>query len=113
MDYNELKLLLTLNSNERLPHMEEEIFADSDEIIHLYLYSICKATDWYLESDVIDDMIFFYARYTLQSRWPAAEATMKRCCQRRYYFPVDSGRQLLDEHSHWAQYSKEFGIDNE
>lgn len=74
MNNNELKTIITLSGNKRLPDLEEEIFSGNHEIIEFYLRLICRHEDWYAGNfDDIGIMVDFYATRTLGQRWFAAE----------------------------------------
>lgn len=82
---NELELLLNLNGNNRLLHLEEEIFSGKKEIVHAYLESLTRggmatrypdiiAMDKYIVSHTdVEWAIHMYAKYIINGRWPAAE----------------------------------------
>jgi hypothetical protein len=77
MTVDDLKMLLALNGNNRIPHLEEEIFT-SEELYNCYICELSKGKMWYSQHNEIDGnnislWLFFYAKYTMESRWPEAE----------------------------------------
>lgn len=71
---NELALMLALNGNRRLPHLEKEIFADID-LVRQYMGAL-TLYDPSLHRCVTGNLpyvVFCYIRYILQHRWPEAE----------------------------------------
>jgi hypothetical protein len=85
MTLNELKTLLALNGNQRLPHLEEEIFADKS-LYTVYVVSLCKNFDrlelYKKRIENISWLIFRYATSILKSRWPESELVIAKD---RYY----------------------------
>jgi hypothetical protein len=77
MTLDELKTILALNGNKRLPHLESEIFTSS-ELYTCYLESLCSKY-WWFESYIPDAagqlpwLAVRYAREVIHSRWPEAE----------------------------------------
>ena len=85
---DEFKTVITLTGNKRLPHLEEEIFAD-EELTTLYLTNLCKELKYYSGYNVLTDNpynAYIYARDVLQCRWLIAEPIirMNRHCWARY-----------------------------
>ena len=76
---NDIKLMITLAGNQRLPHLEAAIFADC-EFTYFYLDALLKGENWY--SGTIETKkgcawaAFWYAKYTIKGRWPEAEAVI-------------------------------------
>lgn len=69
---DEIKTVIVLSGSKRLPDLEVEIFAD-EELATLYLHNLCKEEDWYDGYENNTCLAFFYAVYTLGTRWPVAE----------------------------------------
>lgn len=80
MTIDELQLLLTLNGNKRLPHLEEEIFANytkhASTLAHVYLHNLCKDCKWYSIAHDDDTLVLHYALLELGSRWVEAECVI-------------------------------------
>lgn len=82
MTHDELKIILLLSGNKRLPDLEEEIFAD-DILSIIYVAQMCAdhappiKTDIY-KSDRICQYIAQYTEHTLKRRWIAAEQYLRR-----------------------------------
>jgi hypothetical protein len=77
MTLDELKTLLALNGQQRLPHLETEIFADIT-LYTCYLESLCSKYEWYRHYDTKDPLdigwlVLSYAELVIQGRWPEAE----------------------------------------
>lgn len=71
-----LQILLSLNGNKRIPHLEKEIFANR-QLTTLYLSHICCVMEW-LETDSSNACLaYFYATEVIKGRWPEAEDTIK------------------------------------
>jgi hypothetical protein len=75
----DLKILLSLNGNNRLPHLEKEIFS-SRELYTLYLCKLAETCDISVyDVEEIDDMcwvIYSYSKYVIHARWPEAESVI-------------------------------------
>jgi hypothetical protein len=78
MNRDELKMLLALNGNQRLPHLEEEIFSD-ENLYSYYLVEICNIYIWCCHYSNCDDyagLAHMYAMDVIGDRWPEAEAVI-------------------------------------
>ena len=76
----DIKLMITLAGNQRLPHYEAEIFADF-ELTSYYLNTLCKDVQWarVVETRVrCAQLASYYAEYVIKGRWPEAEAVISR-----------------------------------
>ena len=82
----ELKLLLALNGNSRLPHLEEEIFANSVlTVTYLYCLSRVFITNAYTMYDTVEDFVilerqawavYYYCSLILKEPWEEAEVVL-------------------------------------
>jgi hypothetical protein len=77
MPLDELKTLLALNGNARIPHLEDEIFANK-ELYTWYLVELNKDKEWFSEFDPCEpsDIIWLacsYANDVIKGRWTEAE----------------------------------------
>ena len=73
----DIKLMITLAGNQRLPHYEAAIFADL-ELTCFYLNTLCKDNEWICPCNTKADFDFvrvtcWYARRVIKGRWPEAE----------------------------------------
>ena len=93
-DLNELRVVMALAGAKRLPHLEEEIFANT-ELTTIYLNNLCKDTVLYSRSGSNTLLAVCYALCIMCERWPAAEALI-------YTNP-----------GYWRDYCREFKITNE
>jgi hypothetical protein len=80
MTLADLKTLLALNGNQRLPHLEVEIFADII-LYTCYLESICSKYVWYksYHKDRSGDLawlVYVYTYNVIKDRWVEAEAVI-------------------------------------
>ncbi len=91
MKIDELKILLALNGNQRIEHLEAEIFANK-KITTVYLHSLCKDFPWYKPTDSNANLADTYALYILNARWPLAE------------------RVIVSDPSRWEYYKKDYDI---
>lgn len=73
---NKLKALITLSGNKRLPHLEEEIFADT-ELTLLYLTAIDPDGMACVCADAIPLFLVLYVSDVIKGPWPAAEHLIK------------------------------------
>ena len=124
---DELKTVLVLAGNRRLPHLEEEIFAD-EELTTLYLTNFCKDLWWYTQLGVstlgqcpIESMAhiaFCYAYYELKAAWPVAEPLITTNLLATHWYAVDllktrwlPGEAILKtDTDYWRSYTRLFGI---
>lgn len=103
---NELKILLSLNGNQRLPHLEEEIFF-SRELTVIYLERLLQEHDaeinlksnknnTYSDYTITDvsRAIYVYSRNKIKGRWLIAE------------------RHLLPDTYWYKSYRRFFGLVN-
>lgn len=74
---NELQILLSLNGNRRLPHLEEEIFADSG-LTMLYLNTMHTDEVKYDCPASMAAFIRYYASYVMCNRWKNAEPVIMK-----------------------------------
>ena len=74
----ELKILLALNGNKRIPHMEEEIFANG-YLTRIYLTRLVAGIGDHDDPELFSNgyHIFYYARDVIKARWYEAEAAIK------------------------------------
>lgn len=77
MQLNDLKLLLALGGNKRLPHLEKEIFSSGKLIIDFYVRSICKECNWYAPHDEVATMVMYFSEHNLCDRWLQAEQVIR------------------------------------
>ena len=82
---DELKTLIALAGNKRLPYLEVEIFADS-ELTKLYLHNLCKEYHWYSASNPIIQLAFRYVCAVNLGRWSAAELLFAQDPQFAYLY---------------------------
>ena len=117
MAASELKLLLALNGNRRIEHLEEEIFADR-VLAELYLTSLCKSYSWYDTSSPVSELAYIYVAEVIGGPWPAAEPIILSTAEDAYYYAryVTRDRWLAaepiiksDAH-YWYIYRTWFGI---
>jgi hypothetical protein len=100
MALDELKTLLALNGNQRIAHLEKEIFAD-EKLYTCYLESICSK---YVEYEAYEPgkpgdlswLAYMYAGEVIKGRWPEAEAVIAtdRYWAYRYNVNVTFGTNL-------------------
>lgn len=77
MQLNELTVLLALNGNKRLEHLEEEIFTSSEDIILYYMSTvIAKYAKWDYRPAAMHEVPFVIALY--------ASATKQRIIAAEY-----------------------------
>ena len=73
---DDIKLMIAIAGNRRLPHLEVNIFADH-ELTCFYLTILCKDLYWW---DPINTHLecawaaYYYFKDVLRCRWPEAEA---------------------------------------
>jgi hypothetical protein len=81
MTLDELKMLLALNGNVRIPYAEEEIFTSKD-LYTYYLIELSKDKPWFRYFDITDPsadtvfLIYRYSREILKVRWLEAECVV-------------------------------------
>lgn len=104
MKLNELKILLALNGNKRLPELEEEIFSN-EKFSFLYLNKVTRGVwtfdyGWDTFSHITDcpEVIYVHAHEILKSRWIAAEHIIATDPYHAYYYAQDviNGRWTQD-----------------
>jgi hypothetical protein len=119
MTLDELKLLLTLNGQQRIPYAEEEIFF-SKPLYTYYLEEISKNYNWFhaYDRECISDLEWLACRYAkdvikgrwlevesviatqpktallyalsvIEGRWPEAEAIIATDAEATYYYTKD------------------------
>ena len=76
----DIKLMITLSGNQRLPHLEADIFADF-ELTCFYLNALSKGgcEEWYPKITSKFDCewaSYYYAKYTIKGRWLEAEGIL-------------------------------------
>lgn len=71
MYIDELQVLLALNGNARLYHLETEIFAN-ESLATTYTTAL---TPWYRSGKrlLLTQRVYAYSRYIIGGRWPEAE----------------------------------------
>jgi hypothetical protein len=87
LNIDELKILLTLNGQQRLPHLESEIFASRD-LYTCYLDALCKDYDWYenYSNYGIGCIAYRYSKSVIKGRWPEAEKVIATSPQFAYCY---------------------------
>lgn len=87
MTKKELKILLALNGNQRLVHLEDEIFSSSDYVIVHYVkcaiyYSTFTGAGVigpeYIKIKDVPHILFYFSRRVIKGRWIAAETIFDR-----------------------------------
>ena len=73
---DEIKTLIALTGNKRIPDLEAEIFADAT-LTKLYLHTLCKTQSWYIHYNSISFMAYAYAVGVMNTPWPEAESIIK------------------------------------
>lgn len=72
----ELKTLIILSGNKRLPDLEEEIFSNK-ELTNVYLrelFVVYPDKDFYIHnSHHIDTLVYTYAKHIIRGPWPEVE----------------------------------------
>jgi hypothetical protein len=114
MTLDELKTLLALNGNQRLAHLEEEIFADKE----LYTYYLKSISTMRFTNDV-GSMIRNYAIFVIGGRWPEAEKMILENPYDVYFYTTDiikgrwpEGEAVIATNPTFAQwYNEDFGTD--
>ena len=84
---NELRVLLALNGNKRVPDLEAEIFANF-ATADFYLNSICKKYNWYDIESPISELAYLYIAEEIHSPWPEAEPILLLTAEDAYYYAV-------------------------
>lgn len=64
----ELRIIIALHGNKRIPHLEEELFSRFDIAL-----DYMRALHTYKTYHSLQDIIFLYAKDVLKERWPVAE----------------------------------------
>lgn len=72
MSIDELKTIIALSGNKRLPDLEEEIFSDTEATM-LYLSAIDADKRKCTQPSLIPMFARHYAMYVIGSYWPVAE----------------------------------------
>jgi hypothetical protein len=92
MTLDELKTLLALNGQQRIPYVEVEIFA-SKELYAWYLHELCKHKCWEeiytMEPDLYCFLAYSYADFILDGRWPEAETLIASNPVSSFYYAKD------------------------
>jgi hypothetical protein len=115
MTLAELKTLLALNGQQRIPYAEEEIFS-TDELYEFYLESISSKHIWF--EDYIKDgmaglswIAYSYAHEVIKGRWLAAERIILTEKDFTFYYATDvikgrwpEGEAILSKHAKEAYY---------
>ena len=89
----DIKLMITLAGNQRLPLLEADIFADF-ELTWFYLNALSKGgcEEWYPKIPSTFDCewaAYYYARDVIKGRWPEAEGILlKNKYIAKLYFPI-------------------------
>ena len=72
----DIKLMITLAGKQRLPHLEADIFADS-EVACFYLRTLCKDEEWHFSTRETPYELarntYFCAKHIINGRWLEAE----------------------------------------
>jgi hypothetical protein len=79
MGLNELKMLLALNGNQRLSHLEAEIFT-REELYKFYLECISNKYEWYWHyviSANLPWLAYKYSMCVIKGRWSEAEGLIR------------------------------------
>jgi hypothetical protein len=85
---DELKTLLALNGQQRIPYMESEIFVDK-ELYTFYLEHICSKYSWFFEDTISrtpTHLAFLYACEIIKDRWPSAEGIIIASPHTSYFY---------------------------
>jgi hypothetical protein len=79
MTLDELKTILVLNGNQRIPYAEVEIF-ENPKLTNIYLHSISSEYKWYFGINYCSDVpwtAYRYAKNVIKGRWIEAEPLIK------------------------------------
>jgi hypothetical protein len=93
MTLDELKTLLALNGNVRIPYAEDEIFVDKELYLY-YLEALCKEYEWYKYYTPLDDtehawLALNYSNYIIKGRWIEAESIIATDPHWAYHYAKD------------------------
>jgi hypothetical protein len=72
MTLDELKTLLALNGNQRILHLESEIFSN-EEIYTYYINKLVEKDTAYYPNSYVVYLIYYYIHRIIRKRWPEAE----------------------------------------
>jgi hypothetical protein len=127
MTIDELKMLLALNGNQRIPYAENEIFGNTP-LYFYYITALTEKYDWVTQHALsvagpLDDLdikwlAFRYAYAIIGKRWPEAEKIIITNAHYSYHYSVNviKGRWLEAEHiiasdlNYAIPYMERFGI---
>jgi hypothetical protein len=77
MTLKELKILLVLNGNQRIPYAEDEIFSNKS-LYTLYLKKVCN--EYVIDgSSDLPRLVYLYATDAIKDRWLEAERVITKC----------------------------------
>jgi hypothetical protein len=96
MTLDELKTLLALNGQQRIPYAENEIFGNI-ELTDVYLKSLCysrRHRPW--SNSCIAWYAYWYAAHVIKGRWPEAELLIKSDKIARNYYMGDVMQYVED-----------------
>lgn len=80
---NEIKTIIALSGNRRLPDLEEQIF-DDDTLTREYIIAVCGINYCPSKSEIAEEIVM-YAYRTDSCRWLAAECAVARYSARAAY----------------------------
>lgn len=76
---DDIRAVITLSGSKRIPHLEEEIFAN-DELTEFYVCTLVADMQLFVykgRNIIVDDIIFDYSTKVMGERWPAAEHLLR------------------------------------
>ena len=111
----DIKLMIALAGNQRLPHLEADIFADF-ELTCCYLNTLCKDEDWLEEVDTnyrSARAAYCYSVHILDARWSEAEPIISGIPWIAMHYAVDviKGRwpegesAIASNATYWKKYN--------
>jgi hypothetical protein len=117
MTLDELKMLLALNGNQRIPYAEEEIFADKIlykvYLVHLR-HCVSDLVSFEEDIEVFSWLAFEYARMEIKGRWPEAETIIVTNAQASAQYAYEilccrfaGGEEAISKDAWWAYWYAE------
>ncbi len=119
MQHTELHTYLALAGNQRLEHLEDEIFADKTATT-IYLHNLCREYNWYpYNGNKNACLAHRYSLWIIKGAWPAAETVIIKDAEYASLYarnviktrwPAAELEHIRSRNKMWRVYVRHFGI---